>query len=227
MTPGKKDSFSSLSDLKINNKNFKIYSLSLAEANGLKGISKLPKSLKVLLENLLRYEDETSVTKNQITTLASYIVNEFHVNSNAKNIVEKDVAFDFSKITYVKTFKEILTLINGELSVNTTTSTTVTTTPGNVDDSDSNAMDIEKDNDEEENTEGDKQVTLTGKRARGEEIIDDLSNNASESNNDQAKRQKTSNETQQMAQMIAQNDITKKLLQAGKDLLNQAHDSTK
>ena len=30
------------------------------------------------------------VTKNQITTLASYIVNEFHVNSNAKNIVEKD-----------------------------------------------------------------------------------------------------------------------------------------
>ena len=167
------------------------------------------------------------VTKNQITTLASYIVNEFHVNSNAKNIVEKDVAFDFSKITYVKTFKEILTLINGELSVNTTTSTTVTTTPGNVDDSDSNAMDIEKDNDEEENTEGDKQVTLTGKRARGEEIIDDLSNNASESNNDQAKRQKTSNETQQMAQMIAQNDITKKLLQAGKDLLNQAHDSTK
>ena len=111
--------------------------------------------------------------------------------------------------------------------MNTTTSTTVTTTPGNVVDSDSNAMDIEKDNDEEENTEGDKQVTLTGKRARGEEIIDDLSNNASESNNDQAKRPKTSNETQQMAQMIAQNDITKKLLQAGKDLLNQAHDSTK
>ena len=36
---------------------------------GLDGISKLPKSLKVLLENLLRYEDDLSVTKSQIEAI--------------------------------------------------------------------------------------------------------------------------------------------------------------
>ena len=34
------------------------YSLKEAEKNGLEGINKLPKSIKVLLENFLRYEDE-------------------------------------------------------------------------------------------------------------------------------------------------------------------------
>ena len=48
-------------------------SLSKAESNGLKGISKLPKSLKVLLENLLRYEDDISVTKNQIDALKNWL----------------------------------------------------------------------------------------------------------------------------------------------------------
>ena len=55
MKPGTKNSYNSLVDLKIDSKNYKVYSLSKAESNGLKGISKLPKSLKVLLENLLRY----------------------------------------------------------------------------------------------------------------------------------------------------------------------------
>ena len=61
MKPGTKNSYNSLSDIKINGKNYKIFSLTKAEENGLKGISKLPKSLKVLLENLLRYEDDLSV----------------------------------------------------------------------------------------------------------------------------------------------------------------------
>ena len=42
---------------------YKYFSLKEAEKNGLDGISKLPKSLKVLLENLLRFEDDLSVTK--------------------------------------------------------------------------------------------------------------------------------------------------------------------
>ena len=66
MKPGIKNSYKSLSDLNINGKNYKIYSLLKAESNGLNGISKLPKSLKVLLENLLRYEDDVTVTKKQI-----------------------------------------------------------------------------------------------------------------------------------------------------------------
>ena len=43
MKPGTKNSYNSLTDIKIDNKKFKIYSLSKAEANGLKDISKLPK----------------------------------------------------------------------------------------------------------------------------------------------------------------------------------------
>jgi aconitate hydratase len=73
MKPGTKNSYKSLTSIKIDNKNFKIYSLSRAEQNGLDGISRLPKSLKVLLENLLRYEDDLSVTKVQIEALKDWL----------------------------------------------------------------------------------------------------------------------------------------------------------
>ena len=76
MKPGTKNSYKSLSDLMVDGKNFKIYSLSKAESNGLDGISKLPKSLKVLLENLLRYEDDLTVTKNQIEAIKDWIKNK-------------------------------------------------------------------------------------------------------------------------------------------------------
>ncbi len=73
MKPGTKNSYKSLKDIKIDGKSFKIYSLTKAEENGLTGISKLPKSLKVLLENLLRYEDDLSVTKNQIIAIKNWL----------------------------------------------------------------------------------------------------------------------------------------------------------
>ena len=73
MKPGTKNSYNSLSEIIKNSKKYKYYSLSKAESNGLKGISKLPKSLKVLLENLLRYEDDLSVTKNQIDALKNWL----------------------------------------------------------------------------------------------------------------------------------------------------------
>ena len=72
MKPGTKNSYNSLTDIKINNQIFKIFSLTKAEENGLNGISKLPKSLKVLLENLLRYEDDLSVNKNQIEAIKDW-----------------------------------------------------------------------------------------------------------------------------------------------------------
>ena len=74
MKPGTKNSYNSLSDIKINDKNYKIFSLSKAENNGLSGISKLPKSLKVLLENLLRYEDDLSVNKDQIEAIKNWLI---------------------------------------------------------------------------------------------------------------------------------------------------------
>jgi aconitate hydratase len=73
MKPGNKNSYNSLKTININDRDFKYYSLAEAEKNGLEGISKLPKSLKVLLENLLRYEDDLSVTKNQIEAIKDWL----------------------------------------------------------------------------------------------------------------------------------------------------------
>ena len=73
MKPGNKNSYNSLKTITINNSEYKYYSLSEAERNGLEGVSKLPKSLKVLLENLLRYEDDLSVTKNQIEAIKEWL----------------------------------------------------------------------------------------------------------------------------------------------------------
>ena len=73
MKPGTKNSYNSLSDIKINDKKYRIFSLTKAENNGLSGISRLPKSLKVLLENLLRYEDDLTVNKNQIEAIKNWL----------------------------------------------------------------------------------------------------------------------------------------------------------
>ncbi len=81
MTPGNKNSYNSLKQISVNNKDYKYYSLIEAEKNGLNGISKLPKSLKVLLENLLRYEDDLSVNKNQIDSIKNWLETK---NSNTE-----------------------------------------------------------------------------------------------------------------------------------------------
>jgi len=73
MKPGTKNSYNCLSDMLVGNKYYKYYSLKIAEDNGLDGISKLPKSLKVLLENLLRYEDDLSVNKKQIDSIKDWL----------------------------------------------------------------------------------------------------------------------------------------------------------
>ena len=52
MKPGNKNSYKSLKSLNINGKNYNYYSLAEAEKNGLNGIARLPKSLKVLKEFL-------------------------------------------------------------------------------------------------------------------------------------------------------------------------------
>ena len=73
MKPGNKNSYKSLNTLKINSKDYKYYSLTEAEKNGLLGISRLPKSLKVLLENLLRFEDDLTVTRKQIDSVKNWL----------------------------------------------------------------------------------------------------------------------------------------------------------
>ncbi len=73
MKPGNKNSYKSLNTININSKDYKYYSLAEAEKNGLSAISRLPKSLKVLLENLLRYEDDLTVTRKQIDAVKNWL----------------------------------------------------------------------------------------------------------------------------------------------------------
>ncbi len=67
------DSFKCARTLKVGTKTYVYYSLPAAEKNGLKGISRLPFSLKVLLENLLRNEDGRSVSKEDIQACAQWL----------------------------------------------------------------------------------------------------------------------------------------------------------
>ena len=71
-----KNSFKSLDTISSSGKDYKIFNLKNAEKNGLEGISKLPKSLKVLLENLLRYEDDLTVDKSQILAIKDWLKNK-------------------------------------------------------------------------------------------------------------------------------------------------------
>jgi aconitate hydratase len=67
------NSFKSKKTLKVGAKTYTYYNLKTAEKNGLAGISKLPYSMKVLLENLLRFEDGRSVNKEDIEAVAEWL----------------------------------------------------------------------------------------------------------------------------------------------------------
>ncbi|NKB19857.1 MAG: aconitate hydratase AcnA [Alphaproteobacteria bacterium] len=58
--------------LSVNGKNFDYFSLKAAEEKGVGSIARLPYSMKVLLENLLRYEDGRSVTADDVKAAASW-----------------------------------------------------------------------------------------------------------------------------------------------------------
>ncbi|PHR61236.1 MAG: aconitate hydratase AcnA [Robiginitomaculum sp.] len=67
------DSFKCERELSVRGGTYTYYDLTIAEENGLAGISKLPNSLKVLLENLLRHEDNKTVTKVDIEAIATWL----------------------------------------------------------------------------------------------------------------------------------------------------------
>ena len=66
-----RDSFFSKQELIVHENVYQYHSLPAAEKAGLKNISKLPFSLKILLENLLRHEDGEIVTKAQLVGVAA------------------------------------------------------------------------------------------------------------------------------------------------------------
>ena len=66
------DSFKCRKTLKVGAKQYDYFSLPDAEKNGVGDISRLPLSLKVLLENLLRYEDSLTVNSKDISVIGNW-----------------------------------------------------------------------------------------------------------------------------------------------------------
>jgi aconitate hydratase len=79
------DSFNCRTSLTVGAKTYTIFSLTLAEQNGLAGIARLPYSMKVLLENLLRFEDGRTVLKADIEAIAAWMVD--------KGSAQKEIAY--------------------------------------------------------------------------------------------------------------------------------------
>jgi aconitate hydratase len=79
------DSFKARKTLNVGSKTYTYFSLIEAEKNGLSGISRLPFAMKVLLENLLRFEDGRTVTKDDILAVAAWLDN--------RGKAEKEIAF--------------------------------------------------------------------------------------------------------------------------------------
>jgi aconitate hydratase len=67
------DSFQCRRTLEVGGRSYSYFDLKVAESNGLEGVSTLPMTLKVLLENLLRFEDGRTVLKDDIAAMARWL----------------------------------------------------------------------------------------------------------------------------------------------------------
>ncbi len=76
LSPRSIDSFNSRKTLTVEGRAYEYFSLRDAEMNGLPGIAALPYSLKVLLENLLRFEDGRTVTADDIRAMAQWLTDK-------------------------------------------------------------------------------------------------------------------------------------------------------
>ena len=110
------NTFNSQSTLKVGSVEFEYFSLENAEKSGAGEVSKLPFSLKVMLENLLRFEDGQTVSADDIGAL---------VSSLAARRLEKEIAFrparvlmqDFtgvSAIVDLATMRDVIKQMGGD-----------------------------------------------------------------------------------------------------------------
>ncbi len=79
------NSFDARQTLAVGAKTYIYYSLPAAEKNGLASVSRLPFSLKIVIENMLRNEDGRSTSKADIEDAAKWVQN--------KGLAEKEIAF--------------------------------------------------------------------------------------------------------------------------------------
>src|SRR5688572_29079541 len=78
------NSFATRTDLAVDGQRVQIYSLPALENAGFPGVARLPYSMKILLENLLRREDNAFVKADDIRAVAEW---------NATADVEKEISF--------------------------------------------------------------------------------------------------------------------------------------
>jgi len=70
--PPPRDSFQSRSQLQVGDRTFDIFRLDALERAGAGAVSRLPFSIKILLENLVRHEDGLTVTRDDVAALAAW-----------------------------------------------------------------------------------------------------------------------------------------------------------
>lgn len=69
------DSFNSKRTLTVGGNEYVYFSIDAAEHEGIGNVSRLPVSLKILFENLLRFEDAVTVTTDDIRALGNWVAN--------------------------------------------------------------------------------------------------------------------------------------------------------
>ncbi len=99
MTPTGQDSLKTRSTLTVGSKTYAYYSLEKA-AGTLGDISRLPFSMKVLLENLLRFEDGETVTAKDLDAMAEWL-KERHVNREIQYRPARILLQDFTGVPAV------------------------------------------------------------------------------------------------------------------------------
>ncbi|MFQ5770734.1 MAG: aconitase family protein, partial [bacterium] len=83
------NSFNSRSTLKVGAQHYEIFQLNALEKAGLGNIPRLPFSLKILLENLLRNEDDGFVKRDDIEAVANW---------NPSQKADKEIAFNPARV---------------------------------------------------------------------------------------------------------------------------------
>ena len=83
-----KNSFNSFSTLRVKDKEYGYFSLNSESLTTLANISRLPISIKILLENLIRHEDGVTCSKEDIVALAQC----------AENSGDQEIAFHPARV---------------------------------------------------------------------------------------------------------------------------------
>ena len=83
------NSFGAVRELEFRSGSVKYYSLPALQHSGFPGVARLPYSLKILLENLLRHEDNAAVTPGDIQALANW---------DPATDIEKEIAFTPARV---------------------------------------------------------------------------------------------------------------------------------